>query len=166
LDYILSDFNFSSPDERGRAIENAVKYGTVGGRKDLKSIRVGLGLISSYAPNGQAISSEIERKFLSDADSIKGGIISELVRKLKVGAVFPTARELQASAYAELPLSGEALTIEARAALGAMLDFCEVDRRAFLGAVGSGAIDPVVSNASSSPHRQTSLSLDPPPESP
>lgn len=165
LDFILANLNFSSIDDRSRAIENAVRFGTVGGKSDLKSIRVGLGLVSSYATNGPAVAAEIERKFFADADSINAGIISEIVRKIKIGSVFSAARELQVSAYSETPLSGENLSIESRSALGALLDFAEIDRRAFADA-SAATVSPVVPLYEGDPAAsgQKALQLDPTPK--
>ena len=165
LDFILANLNFSSIDDRSRAIENAVRFGTVGGKADLKSIRVGLGLVSSYATNGPAVAAEIEKKFFADAGSINAGIISEIVRKIKIGSVFSAARELQVSAYSETPLSGESLSIESRSSLGALLDFAEIDRRAFAAAsiVAAGTVVQL-DEGESSASGQAALQLDPTPK--
>lgn len=166
LDFLLANFNFSSPDERAKAVENAVRFGAVGGKSDLNSIKIGLGLVSSYAHNGRSIAAEIESKFDSDAAAIPAKIISELVIKLKVGGVFPAARELHTSTYGEIPKIGDALSIEARSVLGAMLDYAEIDRKLFANALPIlNRNDAQVATQSSPEGGQSVLDLDPPPES-
>lgn len=158
VDFLFSDLNFDSYDSRALALRNAIRFGEVGGADDLKSLKAAIGLIGSYAPQGQPLANEVKRLFIADANSIPATIISEIFSKIHISKIFQCARELNFFGYAEVPEIGESNTLEARSIVGALLDFSGVDRKRFSGAV-SDAASAVAGDG------QSTFDLDPPGQS-
>ena len=129
LDYVSVDAAFRSIDERRDLLLRAVRYGSDEGARTL---RVAVGLIEKYAKGGSAMARQVESALMSDLNSIPAEIIADQAsRLLKENSLFTVARELEAASYERACPAFDQLGTQAKAMLGAFLDYAAVKREAF-----------------------------------
>lgn len=140
LDFVLADQVFRSQDDRRSAILNAVRYGGFEAPAALSTVRAAIGLVRQHAENGAAVAKQVERGFNSQAEQVPAEIIADFVSRLPAAeTLFNVARELEgASNRRQLP-SFDQVSVEARSAMGAFLDFAGVTRQSLALAWPSGA---------------------------
>ncbi|MGO9264779.1 MAG: hypothetical protein ACLQBA_07830 [Candidatus Binataceae bacterium] len=149
LDYVSVDAAFRSIDERRELLLKAVRFGSDEGARTL---RVAVGLIEKYAKGGSATARQVESALLADLNAIPAEIIADQAgRLLKENSLFTVARELEAASYERACPAFDQLSTQAKAMVGAFLDYAAVKREAFAVAWSSaqknGAETPVVSPA-------------------
>jgi hypothetical protein len=90
------------------------------------------GLIRQYAENGPVLAKTLELAITKEMNNIPAEIIAEqLVRMEKTESVFSVGKHLEAAAYLRKCPTFDQLDISVKALLGALLDFCSVDRSKF-----------------------------------
>jgi hypothetical protein len=129
LDYVSVDAAFRSIDERRELLLKAVRFGSDEGARTL---RVAVGLIEKYAKGGSATARQVESALLADLNAIPAEIIADQAgRLLKENSLFIVARELEAASYERACPTFDQLSTQAKAMLGAFLDYAAVKREAF-----------------------------------
>ncbi|MDH2340993.1 hypothetical protein [Bradyrhizobium sp. SSUT77] len=132
LDFMLADELFRPREDRKLSVTRAIRFGEAELSSSLSTIKAALGLARSYAPNGAAVSKQIEHAFYADAGKIPAEIIAEYSSRLgSSDQLFNVAREVEeASSALQLP-SYDELGSEAKAFVGVVLDFNGVSREKF-----------------------------------
>ncbi len=132
LDAIGVDAAFSSAEERRTIFINAIRYGNTDRVEGLEKLRVATALVRKYVENGSAIAQMIEEKFSKELNEIPAEIIADqLVRMGPNETLFTVARELERASHLKACPSFDHLDTTAKAFLGALLDYCSIERTKF-----------------------------------
>ncbi len=143
LDYVSVAAAFRSVDERRELLLNAVRYGASDRDEGMRNLRLAVGLIEKYAPNGPVAARAVETGLNSDLDAIPAEIVADqAVRLLKDGQLFAVGRELEAACYSRLCPTFDQLGLHAKSLIGAFLDYASVNREAFASAWNTSADNP------------------------
>lgn len=131
-------FDFASADsilrpatERMRLFTEMIRFGT-DASGTMARLQWAEQAIREYAANGAGVAEVVRKKFLDDLSRIPAEALAEVVvRQSKNDTLFNIARDLERAAFAtDLP-TFDSLGLEAKAFLGAVLDFVGVDRVSF-----------------------------------
>lgn len=132
LDAIGVDAAFRSTEERRTMFINAIRYGNTDSTEGLEKLRLATGLVRQYAENGSAIAQSIEQKLTKDLNGIPAEIIADQVVRMGPNeTLFTVARELERASYLKECSCFDHLDTSAKGFLGALLDFCAIDRAKF-----------------------------------
>ena len=132
LDFISMEEPFKSFDERRKLLIDAVRFGPDTRSGGMTKLNLAIELVRSYATNGEAIASAIERRVGSEFDRIPAEVIADQsVKMFKQGQIFDTACALERACFSKSLPSFDSLGLQEKAFLGALLDFSDVDRRSF-----------------------------------
>ncbi len=132
LDFVGVEAPFRSADERREMLVNAIRYGSVDKDEGLEKLRLATGIVRQYADNGPAIAKGVEQGFTRDLNNIPAEIIADhVVRMGKSESLFGVARDLERSCYLKECPTFDQLDTASKSFLGALFDFCSVDRAKF-----------------------------------
>lgn len=132
LDFVIADNAFRSIEERRAAVLNSVRYGQAEVSPRLSMVDTAVGLARKYAANGTAVARQIDLGFRADAEAIPADIVSDFVGKVSSGDVmFQIARELESASIGRHLHGFDGMSVNAKSALGAFLDFGSLSREAF-----------------------------------
>ena len=129
LDRGLENYQFRTAKERNEAIQYGIAYGDAVDGATKRSIATILDVIKDHIDGGKPMSSQVKTFFDELPASLRADIIADhFADQHHFQDLFRSARELERLAYIinQGPLE---LSIETKAALGVIADFCEVDRR-------------------------------------
>ncbi len=129
LDYVSVGAAFRTLDERRELILNAVRLGALSNEDGQQTLKLALALVEKYAPGGKGTAIAVETSLKKDLERIPAEIVADqAVRLLKADQLFLTGRELEMASYhAALP-PFDALSVQTKSMLGALLDYAGVDR--------------------------------------
>lgn len=129
LDRGLESYQFRTAKERNMAIQWGIAYGDAVDGTARKSISTILDVIKEHIDGGKPISAQVKRFFEELPSNLRADIVSDYFSdQNNFQDLFRAARELERLAYV-VDHDALALPVEAKAALGVLADFCEVDRR-------------------------------------
>jgi hypothetical protein len=132
LDYIGSEVSFRAPEERQRALINAIRFGDIDETAGLERIRLAIGLLQKYAPAGEATARSVDLAVKQGFKSIPAEIIAEhVVKKTKPEDLFQIARQLEHLAFLNAVTSFDGLRMEDKSFIAMLLDYSGVDRARF-----------------------------------
>jgi hypothetical protein len=129
LDYVSVGAAFRTLDERRELILNAVRLGALSNEDGQQTLKLALALVEKYAPGGKGTAIAVETSLKNDLERIPAEIVADqAVRLLKADQLFFAGRELEMASYhAALP-PFDALSVQTKSMLGALLDYAGVDR--------------------------------------
>ena len=132
LDYIGADASFRTNEERREIFINAIRYGNQDHNDGWRDIYVACNLIRRYIDNGSAIAARLDRTITQEFEKIPAEIIADQVQKFGKGdGLFHVARSLEAHAYNVICPNFDNIDISLKTFMGALLDYCSIDRTAF-----------------------------------
>lgn len=134
LDFACADVALRPAVERLRYITDALRFGDdlIGTQERLKWAQAA---ISEFLPNGPALARTVRDRFTEELRRVPAeGLAEIMVKAAATDRLFEAARSLEASAFASMLPAFDEIDVEARAILGAVLDFASVDRRRFANA--------------------------------
>ena len=133
LDGVRLDATFGSLEDLRALFVNAIRFGDTDRVAGSAMLRVATRLVERFADNGSAIAKMIEDKARLEYDSIPAEIIADEVMKMggTRETLFSAARELERMGYHRACPSFDGLDVSARSFLGALLDFSQIERKAF-----------------------------------
>ena len=133
MDFVALDLSFRGADERRNALINAIRVGNIDEAAGLEKVRVAVALLRSYAPNGDAVAATVESAMQRDMKSIPAEIVADYVVKLpKMDILFQIARNLEHGCFMQSVPSFDALGVDEKSFIGALLDFCGISRARFV----------------------------------
>jgi len=133
-----ASFDFASADtalrpvaERKKAMINSIKFGS-----DSKSFEERIEwaetAIRDYAPNGNTLAKTVRNRIMKSITSGKADDLADIIVRLSHNnLLFDAARHLEMAAYAISPPTFDQLPNEAQSFLGAILDYCGIERKLF-----------------------------------
>ncbi|MBI4182439.1 MAG: hypothetical protein HY521_00405 [Proteobacteria bacterium] len=132
LDAIGVDAAFRSAEERRTIFINAIRYGNTDSTEGLEKLRLATALVRQYAENGSAIAQTIEEKLSKDLNGIPAEIVADQVVRMGPNeTLFTVARELEHASYLRACPPFDRLDTSAKSFLGALLDYCGIERAKF-----------------------------------
>jgi hypothetical protein len=132
LDYIGSEVSFRAPEERQRALINAIRFGDIDEAAGLERIRLAIGLLQKYAPAGEATARAVDLAVKQGFKNIPAEIIAEhVIKKTKPEDLFQIARQLEHLAFLNAVTSFDGLRVEEKSFIAMLLDYSGVDRARF-----------------------------------
>ncbi len=132
LDYIGAEASFRTNEERKNVFVNAIRYGNQDKQEALRDVRVATELIRKYTDNGSALAASLETKISEDLEKIPAEIIADqMIRSGKGDVLFNYARSLEHIAYHTTCPSFDGLETQIKSFMGALLDYCSIDRSVF-----------------------------------
>ena len=133
LDGVRLDATFGSREDVRTILINSIRFGNADRKEGLARLRVAAELVRRFAENGVALATKIEEKAQKEYDGIPAEIIAnEVVRMGGIGGnLFSVARELERASYLRACPNFDSLDTAMKSFLGALLDFSNVERRAF-----------------------------------
>jgi hypothetical protein len=132
LDYVSVGAAFRSVDEKKELLLKAIRHGASDSDAGQRELKIAMRLIERYSAGGSAAARQIQDGLNADLKAIPAEIVADqAARMLKDGALFSTARELEAAAYANSCPSFDSLPSTSKAMIGALLDFASVRRESF-----------------------------------
>lgn len=135
LDYVANDAAFRPSEERWRLLVNVIRYGQPDREAGLERVRLASALISQFVENGSAIGRQVLNRFEEEVSLIPAEIIADQVARMpQREPLFHVARELEASAFDRLGAGFDQLPLDAKALMGAFLDFSGIARAKFANA--------------------------------
>lgn len=132
LDFVGAATPFRSADERREMLVNAIRYGSVDKDEGLEKLRLATGIVSQYADNGPAVAKAVEQGFTRDLNNIPAEIIADHVVHMGKGEyLFGVSRDLERACYLRECPTFDQLGTASKSFLGALFDFCSIDRAKF-----------------------------------
>lgn len=133
LDGVRLDATFGSLEALRTIFVNAIRFGNTDRVSGLAKLRVATRLVERFADNGSVIAKAIEERARREYDAIPAEIVADEV--MKMGGtrenLFSAARELERVSYRHMCPNFDELEMSVRSFMGALLDFSQVERRAF-----------------------------------
>lgn len=131
LDFASGETALRPTTERQTSLANAIRFGEdVKGTED--KLRWAQAAIRDFAPNGAGIADVVRDRFNLALQSIPAESLAEIVVKMaNSDRLFRAARDLEQAAYSNILPTFDDLSVDARAFLGALLDFTAIDRVVF-----------------------------------
>lgn len=143
IDFVIAEHSLRPTDVRRAVVVNAIRFGQAEVAPALASVRAAIGLARKHAQHGNAVARQIELGFRAEADEIPAEIIADFaLRDGRPSWLFDCARELEAAATSRAPVHFDQLSVEARSALGAFLDYASVSREKFANSLGAALAPP------------------------
>lgn len=142
LDFASADAALRPVAERRKHMANAIRFGeNVEGTYDkLEWAEMAL---REYSDNGASIAKQVRSGFEHDLEQVPADDFATIVVKLSnTNSLFDIARKLEYAAYRVDDVSFDALPIDARSFVGALLDFSKQDRKLFANASPLGTWEP------------------------
>lgn len=133
-DYASAEWALRPRAERLLNVTDALRYGA---DKDstIQRIRTAEAAIRDYVPNGNAAVKAIKEQMQKDLDKIPAEGLAETVVKMATShELFDAAKELEVSAFRSNVPTFDQLSPTAKSALGALLDFANIERAKFASA--------------------------------
>ncbi len=139
LDFASGETALRPSSERLNSLTNAIRFG-----EDAKStsdkLRWAEAAIRDFAPNGAGIAEVVRRRFQEALKSVPAEGLAEVVVKMaNSDRLFRAACDLEQAAYAIDLATFDELSVDAKSFLGAVLDFCGIERTLFTNAWSSDA---------------------------
>lgn len=129
FDFAMRDLAFAESPSKQAAINDGLKYGSRGAAAGRQLIDLATGLVEQYAPEHRTLAPQIRARINQELDSIPTAILAEHFSKAPVvQELFPVAKELEGAAYNRTFVAPASLSPNAKATLGALLDFLGVER--------------------------------------
>lgn len=129
LDYVSVGAAFRTLDERRELILNAVRLGALSNEDGQQTLKLALALVEKYAPGGKGTAIAVETSLKNDLERIPAEIVADqAVRLLKADQLFLAGRELEMASYHTALPPFDALSVQTKSMLGALLDYAGVDR--------------------------------------
>ena len=145
LDAVRLDATFGSLEDLRMILINSIRFGNTDRVAGLAKLRAATGLVRRFADNGSVIARAVEEKAYREYERIPAEIIADKVMKMR-GAnenLFSVARELERASYLRTCPTFDELGTSIKSFLGALLDFSQIERRAFAKAwTAAGVSDP------------------------
>jgi hypothetical protein len=131
LDFASADSALRPTEERCKLMSNAIRFGE-NAQDTFQKLEWTELALREYIENGASIAKKIKGKFLNDAGAFPAEDLAEIVIKLSnTNKLFEVAKALEAAAFRIYPVCFDDLATDAKSFVGAMLDFCSLDRRYF-----------------------------------
>lgn len=142
LDFASADTALRPFVERRQHMANAIRYGeNVEGTFD--KIEWAELALREYVENGQSIARQLRSGFDHDSKQVPAEELAEIIVRLSnTDSLFAIARNLEHAAFCNSNISFGTLPTEAKAYIGALLDFSKLDRKAFAAASPEGNWSP------------------------
>jgi hypothetical protein len=141
FDFVSGDTALRQNSERVKAISEALQYGSdpVGTKDKLKWAEAAA---REFLENGAAVAEAIRRRFTAAIETPGAEHLAQIiVKNTSSDALFEVARALEAQTYGVSVLPFDKLQVELKSWIGALIDYCELDRREFaLAANGNGIV--------------------------
>lgn len=137
FDFVSGETALRPGPERVKSITEALNYGAdpVGTREKLKWAETAA---RELLDNGQAIADSLRRSFSAAIETPNSEPLAQVIVKVTSSdALFEIARHLESRTYSVNFSPFDDLDLSARAWIGALLDFCDVDRMQFANATSS-----------------------------
>jgi hypothetical protein len=132
LDFVSVGAAFRTFEERRELILNAVRYGALSSEQGQRSLKLGLALVSKYAPGGKSTAAAVESGLKTDLEKIPAEIVADqAMRLLKSDQLFSAGRELEMASYQHVLPPFDRLSVSAKSIVGALLDYAGIDRERF-----------------------------------
>jgi hypothetical protein len=132
IDYMLRELSFSEEHDKEEKLNNGFRYGNRGIKGTNSIVSASLALVEQFADNGSAISNQVRTNLDSELSKMPTNILSEYFSKSDVGkSLFNTSKVLENLAMAKNFTPHTSSTTEARGLIGCLLDYWELDRKAF-----------------------------------
>lgn len=131
LDFTSGEIGLRPHADRLAYFTKAIRFGEdAQGTED--KLRWAEAVIRDFAPNGAGTAEAMRTRFLSALQSVPAESLADVVAKMaNTDRLFRSARDLECAAYAKEQMGFDALSIDAKSLLGAILDFAGVDRSLF-----------------------------------
>lgn len=147
LDRALEPLQFSAPALRKSSIVNGVAFGDSGDGKVRKSIKSVIDVIQEHVENGKAVSAKVRSFFDRLPTAVRADILSEhFESEARSQKLFQISRELERSAFLKQGINLD-LSVDAKSTLGAITDYCAIDRKLLLPAFKSPSQNQHTANA-------------------
>jgi hypothetical protein len=131
LDFASGDSALRPHQERLTSLTDAIRFGD-DPKGTAEKLRWAEAAIRDYAPNGAGLAEMIHTRFNEALQSVPAESLAEIVAKMaNSDRLFNAARDLEQAAFLIDCPTFDDLTIDAKAFLGAVLDFISIDRLAF-----------------------------------
>ncbi|MBA2965042.1 MULTISPECIES: hypothetical protein [Ramlibacter] len=154
LDYVSAQAAFQTTEQRHKEVEDVLRFGADHGETKSR-FDVAIRMTRELLPNGMPLSNQLREKIEQNIAAIPADLISDVVTKMfSKGALFESARQLEAAAHATELRGFSELPAEAKSLAGALLDFMAIDRQKVAAAWGplfTPAETPAPSAAPSTP---------------
>ena len=132
LDYVSVGAAFRSVEEKKELLLKAIRHGASDSEAGARELKIAMGLIERYLPNGSSAARVVREGLDADLKAIPAEIVADqAVRMLKEGALFSTARDLEAAAYSHACPPFDSLPSGSKSIIGALLDYASVRRESF-----------------------------------
>jgi hypothetical protein len=132
LDYVGSSVFFRATEERFAALVNAIRYGNIDESEGLQRMRLATALVQKYSPSGDSTARTLELAIKRDLANIPAEIIAEfVVRRTRLEELIKIAKGLEHLAMSKALTAFDALGVDEKAFVAALLDFTGVDRARF-----------------------------------
>jgi hypothetical protein len=139
LDYVSVGAAFRTLEERRELILSAVRLGALSSEGGQQTLKLALALVEKYAPGGKSTATAVETGLKKDLARIPAEIVADqAVKLLKADQLFSTGRELEMASYCAALPPFDALGVETKSMLGALLDYAGIDRERFAQAWKTG----------------------------
>jgi hypothetical protein len=126
LDFASADSALRPAPERLKSLTDVIRFGADSGGA-LAHLRWAEAAIREYVPNGVGIAQVVKDKFMAEVRGVPAEGLAEVVVRLSRNAtLFAAARALEHAAYATHVPTFDALDVDAKSFLGAVLDFVGV----------------------------------------
>ncbi len=138
LDFASADSALRPLAERRKHMANAIRFGEnmEGTYKKLEWADMAL---REYFDNGSSLSKQIKEGFNKDINQIPADDLADVVVRLShTNSLFDIARKLDHAAYSREQVSFDSLPNDVKSLVGALLDFCRLERKLFAAAFPVG----------------------------
>lgn len=135
LDFASADSALRPTEERRSLLANGIRYGedSEGTMSKLEWTDMAL---REYVQNGSTISKQIIERFNAEASSVPAEELARISIKLSnTNLLFDIARSLESIAFQPFSTSFDELPVDAKGFVGALLDFCSLERGLFANAM-------------------------------
>jgi hypothetical protein len=155
LDFASGETGLRPHSERLAYLTKAIRFGEdAQGTED--KLRWAEAAIRDFAPNGQGVAEVFRSRFNQALQSVPAEGLAEVVAKMSNSdRLFNAARDLENAAYASQTATFDALSLEAKSLLGAVLDFVGVGRAAF-----ASSWEPSAQSSQTKHHHVSNVSVD------
>lgn len=131
FDFYNADFALRPFKERTERIAGAIRLGESAHRQQ-ELLRLVDQAVTEYLPNGASHAALIRQRLTADMDALPAEELADVLAKLSGSAgLFQAATFLESAAYRQVPVGFDHLPLEAKALVGALLDFSGIDRKLF-----------------------------------
>jgi len=122
LDYVSVGAAFRTLEERRELILSAVRRGALSSEHGQQTLKLAVALMEKYAPGGKSTATAVETGLKRDLARIPAEIVADqAVRLLKADQLFSTGRELEMASYCAVLPPFDALGVQTKSMLGALL---------------------------------------------